>query len=334
MRARILAAALARWSLFLVCASGCELIAGIDDRATASSSSSSGGPGGAGSGGAGAGGTAGSGLGGTAACPTGTADCDGSPCTACDSLTASKAHCGDCNQPCPGGCLDGKCEPLPTQDFAIWMRADEGITLVDGLVAAWKNQAVVGEQIEQPTDSLRPAMGTLANGTAARPAIVFDGIDDMLPLLTLSGFQQLVVVLVFATNGDAPGALFEFPGNNGPAIELWHPQVREDDLRYESGGLFISVPWYLETTTIVTIEHGGGGTVTMTINGDARKVWTKDGAFNLNAASWSGAFLGNGLRGDLPFHGRIGELIVARDLTPGELGLVHAYLRAKYGIAD
>ena len=280
------------------------------------------------------GGTAGSGLGGTGACPADTADCDGSPRTACDSLMASKAHCGGCDQPCAGACLDGKCQPAPIEKFDIWVRADEGITLVDDHLASWKNQAPLGEEIEQPRASLRPTVGTLENATATRPAIELDGQDDFLPLIALVGFQQLAVVLVFAANSEAVGTLFEFPGNNGPAIELWHPQVREKDLRYESGALFIGVPWYLDTTTIVTMEHGGGGTVTMTINGDARKVWTKDGAPSLNAASWSGAVLGNDLRGGRAFHGRIGELIVARELSPGELGLVHAYLRAKYGIAD
>jgi len=66
--------------------------------------------------------------------------------------------------------------PIPTEGLIPWLRADRGVTVKNGAVAAWADQSPSKTDATQDLTNLQP--GLLDDAIGGQPAVVFDGQDE------------------------------------------------------------------------------------------------------------------------------------------------------------
>ncbi|HZE98508.1 MAG TPA: FecR domain-containing protein [Planctomycetota bacterium] len=93
---------------------------------------------------------------------------------------------------------------IPAQGLALWLRADAGVTVLDGAVATWSDQSGNRRDATQAAAGSRPKI--LLDAVRGRPALRFDGIDDaLMSPLSIEGLGGLTLILVAANATDFTG---------------------------------------------------------------------------------------------------------------------------------
>lgn len=82
--------------------------------------------------------------------------------------------------------------------LGLWLKADAGITAVNGAVSEWADQSGQGHHAAQGTSSYRPAVATSALGM---PVVRFDGSNDGLSFnMPINGLEGITIFLVGNNN--------------------------------------------------------------------------------------------------------------------------------------
>jgi cysteine-rich repeat protein len=111
--------------------------------------------------------------------------------------------CDDANTDDDDGCTTNCEVPWGGDGPVMWLRADRGVTLTDDRVSAWGDQSGHGNDASQTSAGKRPALATdWHNG---RPAVRFDGVDEVLALIGTMKVQALSFFVVFERHDDPVG---------------------------------------------------------------------------------------------------------------------------------
>jgi ferric-dicitrate binding protein FerR (iron transport regulator) len=93
---------------------------------------------------------------------------------------------------------------IPAPGLALWLRADSGVTIAAGSVAAWTDQSANRREAVQELAARRPLL--IPDAARGRPAIRFDGLDDVLVTsLPIEGLGGLTLAIVAANSIDCIG---------------------------------------------------------------------------------------------------------------------------------
>jgi hypothetical protein len=122
---------------------------------------------------------------------------------------------------------------LPVDGLTIWLSADVGTVMVDGLVATWRDRSASHNDASQLTPSYRPSI--TSDWRAGRPAVRFDGMNDFLAFP--SGFDNLSnglsLFVVLDMTGDASCPSFINLSNGGEIDDISLHRESSDAFGYE-----------------------------------------------------------------------------------------------------
>ncbi|RIK84361.1 MAG: hypothetical protein DCC68_01385 [Planctomycetota bacterium] len=241
----------------------------------------------------------------------------------------------------PGSFFAGSTiSPMDVSGLALWLDADATHVVKDGSnrVSAWNDLTgtannTVAQNVAQSNAALQPTW--IASAIGDRPAVRFDGIDDLLNntvdnLLT-PGMDRTIIVV-----GDANDA-----GDGGSLVTLrrtgavFNAQIAGTTTYVYTDGqvLNITAPNLLPTirSPFASVHRVSGGVLTVDINGETKA----SGTIQRPENGLTGFTIGN--REDHPsqrWNGDIAEvLIYNRNLSAAELGQINTYLNEKYSLA-
>jgi hypothetical protein len=110
---------------------------------------------------------------------------------------------------------------IPAQGLALWLRADSGVTTAGGAVAVWADQSGNRREAVQETATKRPLL--IADAIRQRPALRFDGTDDLLATtLPVEGLSGLTIAIVAANAKDYAGG-----ANHGENAAIFWPETAD-----------------------------------------------------------------------------------------------------------
>jgi len=238
----------------------------------------------------------------------------------------------------------GKFSPLKIPGCALWLEADRGITLVDGLVSAWADQSGNGRHASQTTEGYRPAYVT--NQFNGYPALLLDGTDDCftVPALGTTSVVTTVAVRKVTRVSGEEGVLY--------SIELATDVVIGEFMGDGYAGTGNKLVWATTTgctpiKTVSVMDITNPHISTLQYDGVNREltsswVYRLDGAAqSLNGASSSFGIASSvqGYIGRYPtttnnYKGYLVVLVVYKRLiTATEIRLIELHYSRKYGIA-
>lgn len=291
---------------------------------TAGSASGSGGRGadsGA-SGGRSTAGTAGASTGGTS---NGGASTGG---TASAGRDAAAAEAGSSAEAGPGADADVE-PPLPTDSLLLWLRADRGVRVQNGVVAVWEDQSSMRADAVQTAVNLRPRV--VDAGIGDRPALEFDGVDDYLRLPP--GFDDFgagisIFAVVEVHSADTCQAIVEL--SNGPEVDDVHFGVLQSQPIYEVQDEYHrdgDFPSDVPQSAAVVQWPGGSWQIRRNGHAEAEEVFAMPAVVTRTQS-----YVGRSLYGSCTtFSGRIGEILVyGRAVTDPELLAIEAALRERW----
>jgi hypothetical protein len=238
---------------------------------------------------------------------------------------------------------------VPRDELVLWLRADRGVMSTDGVVSEWIDQSAAALIATPPSGSASPNL--LPTGLGERPAIEFDGEDDMLDLpYGFDDFTQgLSFFSVFEISGEEPPMYGDCPailqlsnGRTGQSPATAHISFGRSGSSFSysnhaaapaSGSLGAS-GLTRSTPHLISVVHAIGGA---SIYLDATTADTlsdmpvpEDVVRTYNHVGKS-LFWFDVERSCLPFHGKIAEIILfRRPLESDERIGVERYLREKY----
>jgi hypothetical protein len=230
--------------------------------------------------------------------------------------------------------------------------------IFDGLrtgdtIATWWDQSGKGYHASQASSAAQPMWSAVEVG--GRPAVRFDGIDDMLDLVPTNPTYLMltpasITVVVVGTAFSAARDVF-FGGFGGDSCGAGrglrvHRSLFGLGQGDGSEGQVVpaSQPAALGQFAIYTASYANGGQASMRVNGltASLAVMTPDTA-GISYTNWVKFSLGAWQSGTAAFgcsaavtnlHGAIAELLVfAPALTAATLAVVESQLGAKYGIS-
>ena len=80
--------------------------------------------------------------------------------------------------------------PVPVDGLRLWLDAGNGLTTgSDGVVSGWADQSHFGHDVSQAELGLQPAL--VAEALNGKPALLFDGEDDVLARVDVAGADLL-----------------------------------------------------------------------------------------------------------------------------------------------
>jgi len=231
--------------------------------------------------------------------------------------------------------------PTEIDNCVVWLRGDLGVTVVSGAVSSWADRSGRGNNVSQSTSTKRPAY--VENAVNGLPALSFDGVDDHLTGTLAAVFagtsQEFTIFSVANIDSTTPSgraALYEL--TDDPTITNRGPML------FISGGTTFF--WRCFDTGAGRasytpppfdswhVHHGWHQTA-------ERRVYLDNALKASNTTSVSSRDLTVHTVGilrpasppDYPLKGMIAETIVyQRKLADPETALVHAYLKARYGL--
>ncbi len=233
-------------------------------------------------------------------------------------------------------------DPADIGNLQIWLKADAGVvTNTSGEVVTWADQSVNARVITNVTGgTTRPLLAEgVING---RPAVQFDGIDDLLEsTYSINGLQGMTIVTVTrATNNyDITAAPESRAAIHWTETSPWgqtYVSPQQTNLAWRFGtGQAANSPIYTRPVedgfTISVVVHDG---VNERVSVAGETAVTQSGKFAALAGNASRFTVGFSDWNDTTFDGEIAELLVfTRALTAGELNELGYYLTDKYGIA-
>ena len=248
----------------------------------------------------------------------------------------------------------GAVNPANLPGLRVWLRAD-AVNTADAnqvrssagsfFVRSWRDQSGATLHAGQGTDANQPRFIPSAPELGGRPALRFDGTDDVL-YLPVSPAQNNFTIIAVArpTAGheiDAQGAagvggvsgqryLFgaqhggDFNGGSGLSLGTNGASVYEHGSGYMPALAVLAVP--LPSLSIVSVNYSNKQP-TLTVNGTLNAV----GVQSSRAVVTAPVEIGAGAYG--AFAGDVAEILVFdRTLTEAEARGVEEFLRAKYGV--
>lgn len=225
----------------------------------------------------------------------------------------------------------------PTTDFggpSLWFEAanadlDWNRTLADGnAISPWEDRGSRGQNLTNAVLAQRPVLRKFATRRLAdAPALVFDGVDDLLSTnVGAAATSPVVIAAVFRMSALTVATVFD-----GVAAGNRHALRRNAGNQFEAFSSAAAV--YPSATPTVgqyvysVMQYTGGGASPWVMNGAAQAAVNEGSTGDLLGIRVGSAFGGGGF-----LNGQIVELLVWED-TVGTalLAQVKAYFEAKYG---
>lgn len=239
---------------------------------------------------------------------------------------------------------------------ALWLTAAAGLfqdsggstpAAADGdVVGLWRDQSGGGWHFSQATTAKKPVLKLGANGLNGRPAVLFDGLDDLLvraaaDWLSASGAGDVLAAYDLSAalqNGELLTSSDEATSTSRVLVRAVTSTNRAGIYQQnagDTGDSLYSASAVTAAKTYITAWRSSGADYTIRANGAALAL-----AGAVNNGDW---FADTSLRDNLAlgavkdtservfFKGRLAELLVfAAPLAAGELALLEAYLNQKY----
>lgn len=219
---------------------------------------------------------------------------------------------------------------VPQQGLVLWLRAERGVTEVNGAVSEWLDSAAQLVARQTATNQ-RPKL--VQGALAGKPALVFDGQNDYLKLPTLAADLSRGVSIIYAGWQGAKECQSIFEASNGSELDDVHLGSWQGYPLYEVMDSFLHSTDYPvvpeEPEVLMGIQQSNGA------------VRLRRNTFGLGERSFSTpenvsrgeVFIGHGLYPDCGyFAGAIGELLIyGRALGDSEVVGLETYLQQKWG---
>jgi hypothetical protein len=231
-----------------------------------------------------------------------------------------------------GGVID--VSPVPADGLELWFDALVGVTQENGAVSEWRDRSSYGRHALQEDGSRQPLFA--AEGLDGRPALVFDGRDDVLEAPRLPGDFSAGVTLVAVGRTESNDACMGyFEASNGPEMDDVHLGFWEKHYLYEVASLYVetSVAQLLRTPEVLVGVQRASGAVQLRRNGEL----LTEGDLPLPVTKRRQyVYLGNtDYEECTALDGSLSELLVySRGLTSAEVSQVEAYLKQKWGCCN
>lgn len=227
-------------------------------------------------------------------------------------------------------------DPRSLDDLAVWLRAGDLALADTDPVASWADASGNGNDAAQASAGLRPTF--VADAISGRPAVRFDGVDDVLAIADSASFKGaelsvFVVARVTATNADMLVVGYPHAGTHTAPFFRWALEL------HNTTGIDLIVAADVESlvkdfSTRTLMRAWTYCTAQRRLHRDGDEV-------NVNAASPPsityptavGLRIGADVAGGSPFGGDIAELLIyTRQLSNHERQEVEEYLSEKYGL--
>jgi hypothetical protein len=226
-----------------------------------------------------------------------------------------------------------------TNDLALWLKADAGVTTSGGDVISWTDSSGNGNNAIG-TPGLTPTFIPSDPGIQNMPALHFDSLNDRMNAGSNVDATQFTIFSVFRATDLGFGAIVDMV-NPSPVSENYALLTGQDTgqenwfLQWNNGGFDNINPGpnqvsYLNQWVIRTDRHDGAGNAAMYRNGVIEASSTGDTNPTTDASNqlWIGHYQ-VGSTGY--FGGLIAEILIYdRALSESERVSVEAYLTEKY----
>ncbi|MAP52807.1 MAG: hypothetical protein CMO48_04680, partial [Verrucomicrobiales bacterium] len=231
--------------------------------------------------------------------------------------------------------------PVPVDGLRLWLDAGNGLTTgADGVVSGWADQSHFGHDVGQAELGLQPTL--VAEALNGKPALLFDGEDDVLARVDVAGADLLSPdeVSVFAVVRQKWQSkvntivAWEAPNyknhmalltsyNNKFLIDYGHAS--------EGGRVSANQPEGWDDEWHVLEFARAGNLSTVKVDGESVEMGEFGGSLEVDASG----MLSVGAVPKLAFGGEIAEvLIYNRTLSAGEQKSVTDHLGVKYGFIE
>ncbi|HTG45669.1 MAG TPA: LamG-like jellyroll fold domain-containing protein, partial [Verrucomicrobiae bacterium] len=227
----------------------------------------------------------------------------------------------------------------PTNDLALWLRADAGVIANGSAVSQWQDQSGRGVHANQSMAANQPTL--VANAINGKPILQFDGVNDFLSFnLALNNLSGATFCLVSANTADRTGGSTEAENaalfwNETQAWGATYLSPFQNRVQFRFGTTQMgNLPTYIRPDSLGssysrTIAIKNGTTDTLYVNGSLARQET-----GKQASLTGGQSIGNvgrGYNNNSFFPGQIAEVLVySRALTDAERQDLESYLGAKY----
>ena len=234
---------------------------------------------------------------------------------------------------------------VPSENLALWLRANDGVETDGTKVTSWKNQA--GDN----TFTVANGDGITLNSENGYNYLKFDGATALKGTsIDFNGKSAITLIVVGEYEGEDPRpdayadmntALFwcESGDWGSMSLGLYKEQVQmRFGLGTGSGGEALGVSRYdkyAKNGLSINMAVKEGGTHSLFING--ANVLSESGKKEQTAGISQEMYIGKGISAgtDYYFKGKIAEVIVYDGvLSEDQVSIVNAYLRQKYNITD
>ena len=219
--------------------------------------------------------------------------------------------------------------PIPMDGLLLWLRSDQGVTIVNGVVSNWADQSGHNFDASQPQPESRPTL--VVAGIGGHAALHFDGADDFLQLPAgMADFSQglSIFTVLNEQQPDSYNSFVEF--SNGSEVDDIAFGEYQDQLIYEvfnETAQGDSVTY--QTPEILAVIHRSDSTLTMRHNGATAGV----GVVTLpEVKPREQNFVGQSLyAGSVTYPGAMGEVLVyGRALSDSETTTVESDLKRRW----
>lgn len=232
--------------------------------------------------------------------------------------------------------------PPEIPGLVLWLESDTLAVVPNGTpVTTWSDQSGFANHATQGTPAAQPQYLTGAVGTSARPAIIFDGVNDLLTILDASSLHLTALTLVAVARiiASRPVNPIAWKNGNTPAdtgVFALHESTGQSVLSLDvGGGLGAHVGPVLNADGAYHVIAGEFVTGTFRVVVDATAAGGGVGGGALTTSTGSLQLGGYDASSTGPVFGALGLAAVVaynRMLTLTEEGLIVGYLKKKYGL--
>jgi hypothetical protein len=219
---------------------------------------------------------------------------------------------------------------ISKDELLLWLRADRGVSVQAGRVAAWADQSGNAMDAMATDPVVRPTL--VVDGLGGKSVVQFDGVDDFLTMP--QGFEDFsagVSVFALATASPSDQCRGIFESSNGAEVDDVHVGRHGGLLHYEVLDTVITGQEFpVDAPELVAAIHRSSEAVELRRNGSL----SGEGAMLLpTAIPRTENFVGRTLYADCPtFSGQIAEILVyGRAVEERELVSIESYLANKWG---